>query len=150
MVKKYNYTQKTGRKQKTLKDINLPDNWKERVKELDAQGYSEEEIYLHYYRINPHLFEKLCDRELEFRQTVKKAEILCKGWWIEQSRKSLRRQHYQSALWFMNMKNRFGWKDKTDIEHSLADSTIDKFATLSSQELLVKANAIIGKSTGKS
>jgi hypothetical protein len=138
---------KVGRKQKTLKDLNLPKNWKDQVLKFTSQGLSKEEIYLRYFRINPQLFEALCQRDIEFSLTIKKAEILCKGWWIEQSRKSLKRKNYQSALWFMNMKNRFGWKDKTDIEHSLADSTIEKFATLSAAELIAKANAIIGKPT---
>jgi len=40
------------------------------------------------------------------------------------------------------------WKDKTDIEHSMSDSTIEKFSTLPVSELLKKANELIaGKPT---
>ena len=38
------------------------------------------------------------------------------------------------------------WRDKTDIEHSVSENTVEKFAQLSDAELLTKANALIGKS----
>lgn len=148
MPKKYNYTKKTGRPLKTKESV-LPANWKELVFNFAASGLSKEEIYLQFYRKHNSWFDDLYERDLEFSAVIKKAENLCKGWWIEQSRKSLKRQYYQSALWYMNMKNRFGWKDKTDIEHSMSDSTIEKFASLPVQELIAKANAIIGKPTIK-
>ena len=136
-----------GRPKKTLANMNLPENWKETVFELAAKGLAKEEIYLHYYRINAHLFDKLYEKESEFCQVVKKAEQLCKGWWIETGRKSLKTKNFHDALWYMNMKNRFGWKDRTEIDHGLTDSTVEKFASLSVNELIQKANGII---TGKS
>jgi hypothetical protein len=47
---------------------------------------------------------------------------------------------------FSLINNFDSWKDKTETEHSLSESTIEKFSNLSSQELITKANALIGKS----
>jgi hypothetical protein len=129
-----------GAKKKCLADFNLPSDWKEDVLRRSAEGKSEEEIYLDYYRINPHMFEKLCEREEEFRQTVKKAERLCKGWWIKTGRERLKCQFFQSAVWFMNMKNRFGWKDRSEVEHDLSENVVDKFLMLSNAEIAKKIN----------
>jgi hypothetical protein len=50
---------------------------------------------------------------------------------------------------FSLINNFESWKDKSETEHSIAESTIDKFNSLSAQELLSKANALIGKTSPK-
>jgi hypothetical protein len=142
--KPYHYTKKTGRPILKKEDI-LPEDWKEEIKRLSAEGASKHEIYLHFYRKNPRYFDKLCERDEEFSAVIKKSLWLCQGWWEEQGRKHLRSPGFQSALWYMNMKNRFGWRDKTDIEHNLGEGLIEKFANLSSQQLIQKANELIGR-----
>lgn len=110
--KKYNYTKKTGRPQKTLKD--LPKNWKEIVIELSAQGKAECQIRAALCGINISLWYALEKREKEFAETLKKAKYLCKAWWIDQGQQGLTTVGFQTGLWSMNMKNRFGWSDKQD------------------------------------
>jgi len=141
-----------GRPSKSLKDLHLPDNWKETIFKLSAQGLAREEIYLHYYRINPYLFDRLCERETEFFEVVKKAEKLCQGWWMEVGRKSLKRKNFHDALWYMNMKNRFGWKDRSEIDHGLQDSLLEKYKDSNADDLLKAgrelAKAVLGDSRG--
>jgi hypothetical protein len=49
---------------------------------------------------------------------------------------------------FSLINNYENWKDKSETEHILSDSTIEKFASLSVTDLLTKANDLIGKSKG--
>ena len=40
------------------------------------------------------------------------------------------------------------WKDKTDVEHILPDTLVEKYATVPLTEILSKLNALIGESKG--
>lgn len=44
-----------------------------------------------------------------------------------------------------DLKNNHNWVDKTDIEHSLSESTIDKLADKSVEELKARADALISR-----
>jgi len=121
-TRSYQYKSKTGRPQKGLADLDLPPDWKAEVLRLFAEGASREEIYLHFFRINAHYFDNLLKRDEEFLQLIKKGEQLSFGWWKEMGRKSLGKQFFHDALWFMNMKNRFGWKDRQEIDHNVKEN----------------------------
>jgi hypothetical protein len=54
----------------------------------------------------------------EFSDSIKKGMELCEAWWEKQGRANLNSKEFQAALWYMNMKNRFKWADKQQIEHS--------------------------------
>lgn len=51
----------------------------------------------------------------EFLQAKKKGVFFSEGWWMKQGRKNLENKEFNSTLWYMNMKNRFGWKDRNDL-----------------------------------
>ena len=97
------------------------------------------------------LYLGFCDRQSfydleklpDFSYTIKKARLS-----IEEIYEALLHGSTPTGAIFA-LKN-FDWKDKQDIEHLMADSTIEKFAQLSVSDLLQKANALIGKSTSKS
>ena len=55
----------------------------------------------------------------EFSDTIKRHKELCHAWWLSEGRKSLRDPKFSFTGWYMNMKNRFGWKDKTENETTL-------------------------------
>ncbi|HEB13755.1 MAG TPA: hypothetical protein ENI13_02110 [candidate division CPR3 bacterium] len=57
----------------------------------------------------------LIKRDKEFSATIKEAVLLAEAWWMTMGRKNLRRKTFRDVLWYMNMKNRFGWKDKHDV-----------------------------------
>ncbi len=48
----------------------------------------------------------------EFSDTIKRGIRLSEIWWQKEGRTSLRDKDFRDALWYMNMKNRFGWRDK--------------------------------------
>jgi len=85
----------------------------ERVPELMAEGMSKTEVCaelgfgyaaLQDWRAKHPLFSK----------AVKKGDRLSKAWWLGRGRKNLENRDFNAGLWFMNMKNRHGWADKTE------------------------------------
>ena len=57
----------------------------------------------------------------EFSESVKTGETLSAAWWEKQGRQNLATQGFNATLWYMNMKNRHGWKDKTETALTGAD-----------------------------
>lgn len=51
----------------------------------------------------------------EFSESVKRGNKLSEAWWLKKGRVNLENTKFSATLWYMNMKNRHGWKDKTDI-----------------------------------
>jgi hypothetical protein len=54
-----------------------------------------------------------------FSDTIKAGIELSEAWWECQGRTNLINEYqgpsFNSTLWYMNMKNRFGWKDRHDV-----------------------------------
>lgn len=48
----------------------------------------------------------------EFANTIKDGLDYSEAWWMDQAQDNLNAKHYQTGLWIINMKNRFGWQDK--------------------------------------
>jgi len=57
----------------------------------------------------------LLKEEEEFSDAIKACFFFAKAWWERQGRISLRDKDFNYVGWYINMKNRFGWKDKQDI-----------------------------------
>lgn len=55
----------------------------------------------------------------EFGEALKRGLLLSEGWWMTQGRHNIQNKEFNSTLWYMNMKNRFGWKDKTETSGTL-------------------------------
>ncbi len=150
--KKYNYTKKTGRPAMTVQTMGLPDNWKEIIYEQSMKGVSEVGIRAHLCTLGGKFSDVTWDalkaRDQEFVGTINKARVLCQAWWEEQGMKNLehsKERVFETALWFINMKNRFGWRDKTEIEHDLSDSTIEVLSKLDPDALANHVTTLVGK-----
>jgi hypothetical protein len=85
----------------------------EKVIPLLAEGASMEEIGLELGVGYTVLYEYM-DKHPEFANAIKKGRELSKGWWLKEGRVSLRDKDFSPTLWYMNMKNRFGWTDKQE------------------------------------
>jgi len=102
-------------KKKALKDV-LKDrpSWKEDCLELYQNGASDVEIRANL-NITIRIFGRWMKEEKIFRKTIKTGRTLSQAWWERHGRLNLHNKNFNSVLWYMNMKNRFGWRDNQDV-----------------------------------
>jgi hypothetical protein len=81
------------------------------------QGASIEEICLELDVCKQTLYNWF-DEHPEFLDSKKRGESFSQGWWMKNGRLNLDNRDFNYTGWYMNMKNRFGWRDKTDIDHT--------------------------------
>ena len=103
-----------GRPLKTINDF--PKDWEERIIELSNEGASITEIAC-YLEISKNTLKALTDRDEIFLTAIKKCKQLCETWWEKKGRKNMENKDFNSTLWYMNMRNRFGWADKQITEN---------------------------------
>jgi len=108
-----------ARPKKTLN--NLPKNWKDIIFNIKKDGGSDVEVRV-ALDISVDLWDRFKKEIEEFSETIKKGTDLCEAWWMKRGRE-LDNKQFNAVLWYMNMKNRFGWKDKSDI--TSGDKTIE-------------------------
>lgn len=104
---------KGGRPKKTIESLHL--NWKKIILDNMAEGASLEEI-MTLLDISDRLYDRYMREEEEFSNTIKRGKQLSKAWWLKQGRLNLFSdpKSFSPTLWYMNMKNRFGWTDKQE------------------------------------
>ena len=89
----------------------------ETVVSLMAEGASRVEVCaelgIHY-----ETFQIYQEIHPEFSEAVKKGVQLCQAWWEREGRTNLKNKDFSYTGWYMNMKNRFKWTDKQEVEHS--------------------------------
>lgn len=108
---------RTGRPKITT--AQFVDDWKEQTLALFAEGASMLEIYTTVLDIDYDTFDRLRREDEEFSQTIKKGLQLSQAWW-ESNGREIRDKDLNATLWYMNMKNRFGWADKQEIKQEMS------------------------------
>ncbi len=102
--------------------IELPEGWYNEVLDLYKEGASDVEIKAWIYNVRGSFSNDLWTRwiaeEPEFSETIKTGKILSEAWWAKSGRTNLENKDFSFTGWYMNMKNRFGWKDKQEVEQS--------------------------------
>ncbi len=114
-----------GRKP-TKKEDCLPKDWENQILEMSAEGMSDVEIRARLClggsfkgKFNHKIWDALQVRDSEFRATIQKGKLLCQAWWEAKGRDHLfhgKENIFETGAWYANMKNRFGWRDKTEVE----------------------------------
>jgi hypothetical protein len=101
-------------------NLDLPEGWYNSVLDLYKEGASDVEIKAWIYEVRGSLSNDLWSRwiaeEPEFSETIKVGKILSEAWWSKTGRKNLENKEFSYTGWYMNMKNRFGWKDRQEVE----------------------------------
>lgn len=102
---------------------NSPD-WKALL-ELYGEGASDVEI-ARALDITTARFFYLCQEVPAFADFAEKGRTLSQAWWVEQARKNLWKKDFNVALWNFNMKNRYGWADKTEMSDTTDKTPVNK------------------------
>ena len=105
---------KRGRPLLQLED--LPKGWEDSIISMSKEGASIVEIAIEL-DISRTTLAAMTERDEYFLNTIKRCKRYCEGWWLKKGRTELENRDFSSTLWYMNMKNRFGWADKqqTDV-----------------------------------
>lgn len=98
--------------------LDLPKGWQDDVLQLYSEGGSDVEIKAMIWRWRKSFSNNLWDRwmedEPEFWETIKMGRILAECWWNENGRTNLKDRDFSYVGWYMQMKNRYGWADKSE------------------------------------
>jgi hypothetical protein len=100
----------------------LPKGWERLILSQMARGASKQEIKAALHISNDQHARWMAlpeegqpDEFQKYRETVKRGDQLCEAWWEKQGRINLSKRQFSPVLWYMNMKNRFGWKDRNEV-----------------------------------
>jgi hypothetical protein len=130
---------KLGRPPTKLED--LPEGWQEDMLKLAQEGGSDVEMRAYILGIGNDTWYGLIDREPIFQETVKKCKLLCQAWWERSGRTSLCNKEFSYTGWYMNMKNRFGWKDKAEDKNDIVVPQIILNGVNASVESEIESNS---------
>lgn len=111
---------KVGRPLKTTKDF--PKDWKEWILKEMGEGASLTEVDA-YLDVDNETRQRMMNDDEEFFATIKKGLRLSASWWEMQGRVNLQNKDFSYTGFYMNMKNRFGWRDRQDVTSD--DSKLD-------------------------
>lgn len=101
----------------------LPEGWGRTLIDMYENGASDVEIKAQIWKWRGSFSEDLWSRwikeEGEFSKTIKQGKALSEAWWHSMGRCNLMVDNegpkLNATLWYMNMKNRFGWADKQEV-----------------------------------
>lgn len=110
-----------GRPRTTVDD--LPEDWQEIMRQCGQEGGSAVEARC-LLGIGDSAWGTLLEDSEDFRRTEKERQALCEVWWERTGRNMAKGTDGNATVWIFNMKNRFGWRDKQDMNHTSEDGSM--------------------------
>lgn len=97
-----------------------------RIEEAYMNGASDMEI-CKILRMTYSEFQNKYETTPAFRKVVDIGRMMQQAWWLEQGRQNLANNKFNTPLWAFNMKNRFGWADKTEtVNQDVGPQSLDE------------------------
>jgi hypothetical protein len=81
---------------------------------LLREGYSKTELAAALDLPNRETINEYAEKYQDFGDALKVGLMYSEAWWMGKGRENILNKEFNSTLWYMNMKNRFGWKDKVE------------------------------------
>jgi hypothetical protein len=106
--------------------------WVNELKDAYSQGASDPEI-CKILKITQREFDQNYEKSAAFKELVDIGRMMSKAWWLEQGRRNIENTKFNTTLWSFNMKNRYGWADKTEntsVDGDLEDKSLDQLEHL--------------------
>jgi hypothetical protein len=100
------------------------------VVDLMAEGASKAEVAAEL-GISRETLNEWTKSNQVFSVAIKEGEALSEAWWLKQGRVNLQNKEFSATLWYMNMKNRHGWKDKAELTGAGENGSIQLNLTVS-------------------
>ena len=85
------------------------------LEEMMREGASQIEVMAEI-DITEDTFYRWKKENEEFSESVARGKLLSQAWWERMGRVNLENTKFNYRGWYMNMKNRFQWTDKTDMK----------------------------------
>lgn len=120
---------------------NLGPDWKA-LCALYAVGAADVEIATRL-GITMKAFRAMEQENAQFANFVEKGRTLAMAWWVEQARTQLFNREFNTALFKINMANRFGWADKVEQADKNEEGTVNRDQLMA--ELGKAAKKLAGK-----
>lgn len=86
----------------------------EQILNLYSEGADDVEVAAHL-NLPKKRFDELYEENPGFAKVVDIGRTKAAAWWHHVARRNLVTKGFQGSTWAMNMKNRFGWRDRVDV-----------------------------------
>ena len=110
-------------------ELKLWDNWQQDIIDLYKEGGSDVEVkaMIHEYRgsFSNDLWDRWMIEEPNFSETIKTGKVLSEAYFHRLGRKNLYEKDFSYTGWYMQMKNRYGWKDNNAVDHTTKGDKIE-------------------------
>jgi hypothetical protein len=129
-------------------DKKFEKNWRKEMLNLYRQGASDREVMV-MLQLSPGAWEVLMEDTLDsdFNELVTLGRIFSHAWWETQGRKNLWDKNFQTALWKIQMFNRFGWTEKS--EQSMTNIDFSNKSAEELQQEIDKLTTLFERGRGK-
>lgn len=116
------------------------EGWEKKVLTEYSQGASDDEIVA-LLKTTVNTFKLWYSKYPLFQKIISNGQVLAKAWWLRMGRENLNNKQFNYQGWFMQMKNLYGWSDKTTTQIN----TIEEIANMDKEQLDERINELAAR-----